>query len=305
MKNILIIDIRHKRDTFQWNIYKKLRQNNNFNIYICQEIDGDIENVMFEININKIDLIFIGIYHGAFIENSMEYIKKNNIPCIIDSADNEELIINENIPHFIKSGIIDAVITKYLPSPEFTDFFNDLSYDISKLHCIEWGVAPIENIRNKDIDVAFICSIENDWAYHTNRKLIKEILETLECFKIFTENVWGEEYKEILSRSKIFIVEGSMRKSMTQKYLEAGISGCLLIGERPIIPTIAYENFNNNVMIEVIDLNELKDIIINALNNSMLMQEKIHNCIEMIKEKFNINEKNARYEKLFNKILNR
>ncbi len=302
-KNILIIDICHRRDTFQWNIYKKLRQNDNFNIYICQEIDGDIENIMFEININKIDLIFIGIYHGVFLENSIEYIRRNNIPCIIDSADNEELINNEKMPYFIGSGIINAVITKYLPSPEFTDFFNNLSYDVSKLYCIEWGIEPVENIKVKDIDVAFICSIEDNWKYHEYRKIIKEILESLEGFKMFTENVWGDEYRDILMRSKIFIVEGSMRKSMTQKYLEAGISGCFLIGERPIIPTIAYENFNDSTMTEVTDLNELNGVIVNSLNNTKLVQGKTNNCIKMIKEKFNINEKVARYEELFNEIL--
>lgn len=300
-KNILIIDLCHSRDSLQWNLYKKLRSNGNYNIFISQDINGEISNIMFEMNINKVDLCFIGIYADDFMLNSVNYIKLNNIPVILDQADIEEFCTSAKIKSFLNSNVVKATITRYYPSPRLDSFILSLNLPYEFVKCIPWGIEikPLSHLfLNRDIDVSLICSITPGWKYHTEREKIKSILFKSEGIKVCAENVWGDEYYNILQRSKIFIVEGSMRQSMTQKYLEGAMAGCLLVGDRPKTPKIANELFNEEVMVEVKEWNKINEIIYESLTNanSPILAERCH---KMVTENFSVNKTAQSYEQLF------
>lgn len=89
----------------------------------------------------------------------------------------------------------------------------------------------------KDIDVAFISTINKGWPFHAQRVRTAQALSNMDC-NCYVGNVYGDQYIDILQRSKIFIVDTSMRHGLSQKYLEGTACGCMLMGDVPHNQTI-------------------------------------------------------------------
>lgn len=318
--NILIVDPKSPRGPLQWDYYNKLIGNNNFNIFITHENDGNIEDVMSKMCIERVDLVLVGIYRpdpdpkysprGNFILNSADYMKKNGIKCILDSADNEEFdksiskSYHSNISKIIDTGLIENIVIRYYPSSSIDNFVKQTNFDFDKIKCIPWGIDPIRTIPEKNIDVSFIASICDTWIWHKQRVIIRKLLKSLPPWvNVHVDSVHGNEYNDILSRSKIFIVEGSMRLSMTQKYLEGGVNKCLLLGERPLTPTKGYKFFNEKTMVVIDDWNSVNTVIIEVLKYPEIMELRTQRCVEMIKKNFNVYDVVNKYEELFDKII--
>jgi spore maturation protein CgeB len=62
---------------------------------------------------------------------------------------------------------------------------------------------------------------------------MRDILSKMDGICSYVGNWWGDEYISILQRTKILVVEGSMRSFVTQKYLEGAACGAMLLGDVP------------------------------------------------------------------------
>lgn len=140
---------------------------------------------------------------------------------------------------YLQNAPIDMFVSKNIDIPDSTNYLINYIHSINnfrnaKLIFSPWTIdmAQYAHNKTKDIDVAFICSINPGWCYHAERVKIREVIKTLNC-KTYIGNVYGVVYTDILQRSKIFIVDTSMRHGLSQKYLEGTACGCMLIGDIP------------------------------------------------------------------------
>lgn len=217
----------------------------------------------------------IGIVHTK--------INKITRSVFIDCADIEEFMTNDDIRLLFAKGLIKRIISRY-------------DGIVNAIH-IPWA-SPDFTQRDKDIDIAFICSITSSWLYHKTREQIRDILMTLQLktnLRIIIGTFFDDLYQDIIERSKIVIVEGSGRKLLTTKYLCAGSAGCLLLGDIPANPGYSAELFKD-CMIGVDDWTQLPDIIAENFNE----KRKQILCRDMIREKFNINKIVNLYEQAWN-----
>ena len=148
------------------------------------------------------------------------------------------------------------------------------------LKILPWTIVSDEykntDFNLKDIDITFICTISEGFEYHKKRMAILKNILLMESERTdlnffvsappyYSKNiVYRNDYKNILRRSKIFIVVGPDRLCMTQKYLETGMSGCYLVGDKPLYP--ANNIFNNNNLMTGVELTNY-DSLVSELNS--------------------------------------
>jgi len=216
---ILIIDERNERDLAQYDMYGLISKDHTLYFSSMSE---------WELYISDVDLIWLGIYHQEFKIDWKPFASLCNVPVMIDNADNEEFVEKSaKIPYrLFKHKIFTS---RYLPHKQMSKMGQIYNVPVMQL---SWYINPDRfDPAEKDIDIVFIASI-NDARY----KLIKDIQQICE------DNDWtyfmGEEFKDYasyLSHAKIVYCECS-RKCLTQKYIEAILSGCVIIGDKPIYP---------------------------------------------------------------------
>jgi len=108
----------------------------------------------------------------------------------------------------------------------------------TKIHYIPPGINPdifFDRDAERDIEVSMVCTANPVFKFHQQRVLVKDFLRKFP-FRTFVSPAWGDQYVDILQRSKIVIVDGAMRGHLVEKYLEAAACGAMLMGE---IPTTA------------------------------------------------------------------
>jgi len=224
-----------------------------------------------------VDLIYLGIMYETMADV--------NLPVIIDSGDTEFFIKSKKVKRLLELGLIKKVITK-LPSPLLDAYL--LTYGITDIVHIPWGITPEKVTTEKDIDVSFLCTISKDYIFHRQREKIYGILQGMQRnsdLNIVIGSCFDAVYKEILQRSKVFIVEGSSRVSLTFKYLEGANAECLLVGDVPVIPDYAHSLYKD-CMVEVTDWNLLPEVIEANINET----QKQKHCKAMITEHFNFDK---------------
>lgn len=168
--------------------------------------------------------------------------------------------------------------------------------------CMPWSV-NVNNYRprtwlRKDIDISFVCTMNSLYTYHDNRRRIRDVLRKLQKrgvynIKIATK-VYGEAYKKLLSRTKMFIVDTSQRDFLTQKYLEGPANGCMLLGE---IPSCATEDFIDDQTIAVTDYTQLEKTIKYWFNHSFKMKQIAEAGKVMVEERYSHEEHIEKVEK--------
>lgn len=226
------------------------------------------------------DFVLCGYtYHYGLLLHS-RYMNRNNIKFIFTLGD-IECYEKQELPRLILKRVkCDYLLTNLLgvdwELAEIRKEFAELRHSITLQ--VPWAIDPKkypDKGQERDIDVAFICSIDDDSGFHDNRKVIRQILEKITSYKVVIGNYYGDEYVDILNRSKIFVVESSERGAMVQKYLEGASCGAMLIGEIPHKdPTIfedgvsigdiyagRYDNFlEEKVLYYLTHQNELREI---------------------------------------------
>lgn len=274
---ILMIDVPRQRSPLltQFQDYIS-RKNGPFNVVIDKRIATPVERIIKDRlkGINP-DYIYTQYDPGSeSIQKSVDYINTNKIRIIIDVRDVEEFSHFGKVNRCFTRSHVRFVTARWRRTENYhslkklQDFVNKKEWlkDAKIIH-IPWGINPdIYEDRNlkRDIDVSLICTIKN--TYHANRKLADDILRKMSGkIKVQTGNMWGNEYINALFRSKIFIVEGSKRDFMVQKYLEGPACGTMLLGE---IPSTARDIFVDKVsIVEIIDYSKIKDSILYYINH--------------------------------------
>jgi len=240
MKILVIDKYNSLRDLAQMDMYNVLRKN-------YEVTFANPKNLMDFINKGEYDYLYLGIYHPWCDFKSWKLLFDTNTkPILIDQADNEGFMARKETKMDYEGNCI--LLSRYLPNEKLSIFWKE------KLYLLPWYINPDRfKTQEKSIDIAFVCTININNRIGTNRKeLSNKILKYCEdnglSYKI--GEFWGDNYKNIITASKAMIIDGS-RYCLTQKYIEAALSNCLIIGEKPTSPpnefiTINLEGINSN-----------------------------------------------------------
>ncbi len=168
----------------------------------------------------------------------------------------------------------------------------------AKIICVPWGVDPtIGQSSRRDIDVAFICTVNDKWRFHNNRKKIRKELSNLpDSVKMKVGSWWGEEYRTILCRTKIFVVDASMRKFMVQKYLEGSLFGAMLIGDIPANSSDVFED--GETIIGINDIGELNNKILYYLKDDWSREIIAKEARKRVLSRFSVDQTALEYEQM-------
>lgn len=239
---ILILD--------KYNLPRDLAQGDMYNVLSekYEIILANPENILNIVKEGNYDYLYLGIYHpwcGISQKSLQNIIKINKKPLLIDQADNEGFI--SRIDSKVDYGQNYILLSRYLPHKKLEKFWN------GKLKLLPWYIDPNRFItQKKEIDISFICTMNINRIGVDRKEMASDILGYCEenelSYKI--GEFWGTEYNDIITKSKAMIIDGS-RYCLTQKYIEASLSECIIIGETPTIPindieTIDLDDFNIN-----------------------------------------------------------
>lgn len=220
---ILVLDkYAMRRDLAQMDMYFAMEEI--FEITYATEL-----TIYYLIKKGDYDILYLGIYHHVMNIDYDRVFSENKKPIIIDQADNEEKATQKLKYDQIKQKVL---LARYLPNEAIEKAFN------FKIELLPWYVNPNRfKPALKDIDVLFICSINGERIGNDRKQIasrLKGIFDKAELSYIIGE-YYGNEYANILSRSWSMVVECG-RKCLTQKYIEASLSSCAIIGDVPIYP---------------------------------------------------------------------
>lgn len=249
MKILVIDKYNYPRDLAQMDMYKAL--NKHFEIEYATS-----QNLINLIQEDDYDYLYLGIYHPWCGKIDWDLLfKLNKKPILIDQADNEGFTARVNSKFQYKGNYI--LLSRYLPNKKLEDYWKD------KLYLLPWYIDPYRFIPDeKTIDMSFVCTININRIGRDRKKMSEDILKY--CQENELKHVIGEyyfdNYIKIITKSKTMVVDGS-RNCLTQKYIEAALSNCLIIGEKPESPpnnfiTISLESYDkSNNYNDIIEFN--------------------------------------------------
>lgn len=236
MKMLVIDKYNYPRDLAQMDMYSVLQEKYDI-------IYSNPNNLIDFVKEDNYDYLYLGIYHPwCGISNLEEILKINKKPVIIDQADNEGFIARKNSKIIYTENSI--LLSRYLPNERLSNFWK------GKLMLLPWYINPDRFLpQEKIIDLSFVCTINIKRLGADRKKMSLDIKQY--CMDNSLKCAIGENYKEysdIITKSKAMVIDGS-RYCLTQKYIEAALSNCLIIGEKPTSPendliTIDLESFN-------------------------------------------------------------
>jgi len=220
MKILIVDKFFQPRDPAQTDMYKAISE---------QHYATFSSNPMEDIMIGNYDLLYLGIYHPNLDLDLSQLLFYNQKPVIIDQADNEEFVNRNKIR---MSTNIKYILSRYLPNEALETYCLQNGFPVTLL---PWYVNPDRFYISKDklYDISFVCSM------YGNRKVMAEhikgycALSESKCSKV--GEFYGQEYIDILAQSYMTYLECG-RKCLTQKYIEASICDCVLVGDKPLYP---------------------------------------------------------------------
>lgn len=264
--NILVYDkYNNLRDLAQMDMYSALSEKYNI-IYANQT------NLISLITEGNYDILYLGIlhpWHGNI--NWEEALSINKKPIIIDQADNEGFLARKN-SKYIYNDSNCILLSRYLPNRLFDEWNG-------KLFLLPWYINPDRFIpQEKKIDVSFVCMINIKRLGADRKKMSQEILNYCKDngLSYVIGEYFGDNYRRIITASKAMVIDGS-RFCLTQKYIEASLSNCLIIGEHPTSP----ENQIKTVGLSMINSKNINDFNENIQHNRNYILDTFAN-----KEKF-------------------
>lgn len=239
MKLLIIDQFNTKRDRTPLDMYKLFNER-----YETDLADNGVDAEK-KIKENNYDILWLGVYHQYMDISIPSILDFNSKPVIIDQTDNEGFI-TENKSYHQADNI--KLLSRCLP--------HDIEkYWGRKVYLIPRYIDPSRyKVMPKTIDVVFVCSIYGT-RLGRNRIEFKKALDqvlTKTDLTYITAEVWDTCYFDLIARSKAMIIDGS-RDCMTCKYLEASISECVIIGEKPHLP----ENKIRTIEIDYSDADQI------------------------------------------------
>ena len=184
------------------------------------------------------DILFLGQYHSRMPEDWEDLFRSNKSRLVvIDCADDDDMISEEgDIPYEMLSNVM--VVTRSNHDNLMSDYAERKGW---KYYVMPFSLCP-ELMPYfggfKDIDICMVMDFAEGSEFHKNRIAVKALMDEWSKIHdlVMVTGTEFDDYFETLARSKIFITDGSMRKAMTCKYLEAYYYGCILIGDKPLYP---------------------------------------------------------------------
>lgn len=206
---ILVIDkFLQPRSSSQMDMY--LAMSSVHDVFLSADPVGDVLR-------GEYDLLYLGLYHQVIGVDMYQLLRMNSKPILVDQSDNEEFIERNSIP----GGA--TFLSRYLPNEAFESYCKERGISYAWL---PFYVNPDRfNAIKKDVEYAFICS-----NFNKRRKRMKDFPSD-----VFVGEFYGWEYIKTLGRARHFIIECS-RQCMTQKYIEAALCECILVGDKPLYP---------------------------------------------------------------------
>lgn len=253
MKRILVIDVYdYPRDMAQMDIYDALK-------YKYDVILSNIKDIKFHMLEDKYDYLYLGLLHSWMNLDWNNLLKLNKKPYLIDQADNEGFVSrNMSKINYVGDFIL---LSRYLPNENLNKSWKH------KIELLPWYIDPDRfEPKTKTIDISYVCNMSSNRIginrIELGKKIIKYCIDNNLSYVVGEH--YGEKYKNIIERSKAFVIDGS-RYCLTQKYIEASLSGCLLIGEKPLYP--------DNELI-TLELNKIKSNNIDNYNDIILHNKR-------------------------------
>jgi len=303
-KTILLLNEDRIRSPLSTQFYNRLEERNNFNV--LQAKCG------YELNFNECNADFVHVGLGYINNNIVAEINSiDKIPKIILEIGDINTFVGykgaDNYCEILKYLKIDILLFRMNYKLEVIE---KLKKFISKNKCLQktkllylpWGIDKRKyySCSKKDIDVSMIMSIDKNWKFHDTRVKIADKIKQIKHIDYYIENIYGKEYIDKMARSKIFIVDTSERRWVTQKYLEASMCECMLLGEIPL-----YEDsiFVNKESIVELNLKHFKDDIEYYLKKDKLRTKIASKCKENILKYNDIDIICDRYEKFLSEKL--
>lgn len=194
----------------------------------------------------------LGCDYGSFsTPENWDFIEKNEIKTVFQIGDLTQFI--ESPPAVVMNAVSpwDALWVVSTGCQEVEA--NSRIHEHVKMHDMlsdtkviyhPWSFDPdmwFDANMPRDTDVFFSMTIDGNWFSRDRARMYNGLNPLRKKCKVWSglieKNNWigihGKPYREGLWRSKICMVDTAMRNNMTAKYLEAGASGCLLMGDAP------------------------------------------------------------------------
>jgi len=296
-KKILIIDnFEGKKHPSQENIYKYLEER-----FDCRRISRLYKFLSVPF-LKMYDIVYFGINHDKVHREGMESIfrmdlnqvlakmRKKQI-LIVDQVDNESFLEKNTGKYRIdynkyfngKKILLDRYSTRELKI--FADK-NNFILEILPLTIVSDEYKNID-FSHKDIDITFICDSSGDSEFRNKELKVLENIVLMEKERTdlkffisspqyYPKNILnGNDYKNILKRSKILIAAESDRPCMTPTYLETALSGCYLAGDKPLY---SENKILNNFMSEI-DLTNFESMV-SELNSVLERYKSLENTFQ-------------------------
>jgi len=232
--NILVVDrFAVKRDPAQSDMY--LAMEKHFDITYCST------NEELWLLLPRADVVFLGIYHPVLEIDWGLFVMTCNKPIIIDNADNEGQVKNAGKIGYqwMKRKIFAS---RYLPHKGMENLAIECGTSVMSL---PWYIDPerVKQRGKKTNDIAFMCT-----QYGKRIKIATEIREMAKVngWKCITGEYYGPLNIELLGKSRVSVIECA-RKCLTQKYIEAALCGCTIVGDTPIYPASNIKMYDSNL----------------------------------------------------------
>lgn len=272
---ILILDLyNYPRDLAQMDMYTLFKEN--FEVTFANS-----KNILDLVYDNDYDCLYLGILHRWCNIPWKILFDINKKPILIDQADNDGFISRSDKITYKGDCML---LSRYLPDENLNKSWN------GKIELLPWYIDPKRfKPKNKKIDVSFIY-MKNHKRLGANRDQISEKVQK-HCNKNKLSykigEYWDNEYQNIVTSSKALVVDGS-RFCLTQKYIEASLSNCLIVGEKPLKPTNEIKTINlESVNSKNIDnFNDIitynREYILETFANKNVFIEKFKNILKKI-----------------------
>lgn len=231
------------------------------------------ENPMEDVMIGNYDILYLGIYHaadrmGIDLNQLLFY---NTKPVIIDQVDNEEWVTQNKIA---MHSNIKWVLSRYLPNETFENYCHEHGFPYAWL---PWYVNPgrFKVSKEKKYDISFVCSM---YGYRL------EVANNIKSHCIITGRscrvgeYYGKDYADIMAQSYMVYMECG-RKCMTQKYIEASLCDCVLIGDTPIYPANELV-VHPNVPDDYTNMKGNREYILKTFANKQWFMEKFNELLK-------------------------
>lgn len=236
MKILVVDQFLNKRDSAQTDMYKIMSED--YDVTFTQDVFSHLLK-------GDYDVLYLGIYHQSLNIDWQQVFRLNTKPVVIDQADNEEFLDKHR--YAVKNL---TVLSRYLPHKPLELFCEQIG---ARLLPLNWYVNPERFYsQEKTCDVAFIGSM------HGGRDVISKNVEYV-CKKngwTYIAGEYYEDYAELLSKTRVMVIECA-RKCLTQKYIEARLSGMFIIGDTPEFPINDVRVIQENLY----DVHRLEDAI--------------------------------------------